>query len=375
MNTIRGSDVSENSMNVIAKEVKFLPDETLEIIYSNNNVFKYETNVLVGVTNYRFFKLQQNNISSILRSEIVEVNHKHNSIFQWDAVDVKLKSGASDSIGIFDKAACAYFCKYLTPKKVCIAKPSCKIQQPIALQPATEAYKTFLDTSKSLANKSFEELDTSLAVDVSKSNSSSPNMTVPPPSPNDDSQTEIKEREYKHIEFHPRFLLGTSTTQPSLTPNHTRGYYECRWCNMMIDIRNIKHDDDCHRNPRMIALTVQANKALFLGIHGGLKTPLVYTNSDTDENTSITVEANPVNTEESTNTDELTVDALRNENDGLSYNSNPATTIDKDDDGLSNDSEPNTESTDEECEVRVDLWNNPHILHEYCTPHHKDKED
>ncbi len=114
-NTISGSDLDTNMTNRLNEILIFLPFEKIEIIYSDTNKFDVDDidhTVLVGITNYRIFKLEGSDITSVFRNIIQSITHQKNGILRWDKIECHLKDGI-ETFGIFHRNACAYFCEYL----------------------------------------------------------------------------------------------------------------------------------------------------------------------------------------------------------------------------------------------------------------------
>jgi hypothetical protein len=116
-NIIIGASLNFKELNSITKNIKFTENEKIEVLYSNNDSFEYKKNILVGITNFRIFKLENNNISYIDKNNIVSIRYRYNGIFRWDKIECKLRNGEFDTIGVFHSNACRYLCNYLNHKK------------------------------------------------------------------------------------------------------------------------------------------------------------------------------------------------------------------------------------------------------------------
>ena len=116
-NTIVATELTDAELASITKALPLLPQEHIEVVYSNSGDFTFQGNVIVGISNFRFFKLERDNCTTILRKEIAAVKHIQNGTFEWDKVECILKSYKTDTIGVFHKKACAYLCNYLQTRK------------------------------------------------------------------------------------------------------------------------------------------------------------------------------------------------------------------------------------------------------------------
>ena len=121
-NTIEGKSVSGDTVKQLSKTLNFFPDEKIELLYSDNRVFYFNKNVIVGITNYRLFKLEKEEISHLFRSDIQSVRQVKNNVWTWDKIECTVKNDRSLKIaevrtfGIFHSTACAYFVLWLSTK-------------------------------------------------------------------------------------------------------------------------------------------------------------------------------------------------------------------------------------------------------------------
>src|ERR1700744_1484957 len=119
-NTIRGDNLRGSEINMLAKAVNFLPNEKLEIIYLSNDEFEptftIENNIIVGITNFRIFKLEHGGLDSLLLNKISNVSYQKNGMFRWDKIVCRTTKLKVETFGIFNSETCQYFCNYLNSK-------------------------------------------------------------------------------------------------------------------------------------------------------------------------------------------------------------------------------------------------------------------
>ncbi len=110
--------VPANTVDTISQICKFYADEQIELLYSNSDEFEYNNNVLVGITNYRIFHLEKDNMTSVFRYEILNYKHTSMGIFKHDLLECVIrKDGSIRSICIYHVDTCKYFCEYLKNTK------------------------------------------------------------------------------------------------------------------------------------------------------------------------------------------------------------------------------------------------------------------
>lgn len=113
-NTIQGKDVPAETIKLLADKLQFFPEEKIELLYSNDMIFKFKKNVLIGVTQYRLFKLEDEEIITIPRTEITKLKHIKNNSVSWDFLQCELGSSSRvRNIGIWSTEACDNFIDYL----------------------------------------------------------------------------------------------------------------------------------------------------------------------------------------------------------------------------------------------------------------------
>ena len=115
--TVLGSDLRPKEVVMIRDFVKFKSDEKIESLYLDNDEFDrgfyIPGNIIVGLTNYQIFKIENAALSSALIKDIKSLYHEKNSIFKWDKIVVRLKDGRTETFGIYYEKTCAYFANHL----------------------------------------------------------------------------------------------------------------------------------------------------------------------------------------------------------------------------------------------------------------------
>ncbi len=109
---LRGVEVK-----MLQEELKLDAKDEVVLVYVASGKFepmlKFDGEIIVGITNALVFKAEKGAIYKIPRSNIMSVTHQKNSIFSWDKLIFELKNKTTDTIGIYDRDACEYFCNYL----------------------------------------------------------------------------------------------------------------------------------------------------------------------------------------------------------------------------------------------------------------------
>ncbi len=113
--TINNIDSEES--HKISQVINLLPDEHIEILYSSNGTFNLANTVYIGITTHRLFKIENMDVSQVMRNEILYTKHIQNGMFFWDKIECVLQSGQTETFGVYYKDACEYFCNYLNTKK------------------------------------------------------------------------------------------------------------------------------------------------------------------------------------------------------------------------------------------------------------------
>lgn len=118
--TIDGSKIPSEINEKFIERLKFYPDEKIEILYMENDAFEKMINlnngVIVGITNYRIFKLENKHTWMNYLKDIATIKHIKNNIFSWDKINCLLHNGKNETYGVFHKKACGYLCGYLAKK-------------------------------------------------------------------------------------------------------------------------------------------------------------------------------------------------------------------------------------------------------------------
>jgi len=118
--TINSIDLRGREIEMIGKALLFQSDEKLEILYSRNDNFEeyfgLDNNILVGVTNKRVFKMENASNESIFLNDISSCSHQKNSWYKWDKIEMKLKDGTVDTLGIHSSDTTRYFVNFINTK-------------------------------------------------------------------------------------------------------------------------------------------------------------------------------------------------------------------------------------------------------------------
>lgn len=93
----------------VIKRVGLTPNDDIELLY----LFNGKTDIIVGISTSRIFKLDCYQTSSVLLSDIISVRHQQNNLFKWDKIECLLKNGKIETFGIYHNGVCKQFCNYL----------------------------------------------------------------------------------------------------------------------------------------------------------------------------------------------------------------------------------------------------------------------
>ncbi len=116
-NTFDSKNIPEESVKQISQLMNFLAGEKIELLYSDNQQFLFDNNVIIGITNYRLFKFEKDNQFYIFRAEIAKIKHVENNVFSWDKIELVMKDYSIQTIGIWHPETCKYFIDYLNTNK------------------------------------------------------------------------------------------------------------------------------------------------------------------------------------------------------------------------------------------------------------------
>ena len=112
-NTISGLDCRQREIKLISELVQFESDESIEMLWLHSDKFEeyftIEKNTMVGLTNYRIFKLENGNLDFNFYSDVKAAKHVKNGLFKWDKVSLELFNGKEETYGIYHSNACEYF--------------------------------------------------------------------------------------------------------------------------------------------------------------------------------------------------------------------------------------------------------------------------
>lgn len=115
-NTIRGEDVSQADQITISILFDFTLDEKILILY-NDNSFNMSNvsfnNTVVGLTNYRIFKVENGMVWCTYIKDIVSVKYINKGLFYWNKLICETKAHEIIGYGIYYSDTCKYFCDYI----------------------------------------------------------------------------------------------------------------------------------------------------------------------------------------------------------------------------------------------------------------------
>ena len=119
-NTVLGKGLKENVRHAIEQTINVEEGEVIEIVYIYNDTFdeKFDIvkDIIVGVTNYRIFKIEDGRYDAQKINEIISIAHEKNGIFRWDKIICLLKKNKQNTFGIYHGDVCGYFCNYINEK-------------------------------------------------------------------------------------------------------------------------------------------------------------------------------------------------------------------------------------------------------------------
>jgi hypothetical protein len=114
--TVKGKYLRPSTIESLKKYIKFEEDEQVKLLYVADNNFEslnIQNNIVVGLTNIRLFKIQNNKLDFVLIKDIKNIRHEENSIFSWDKIICELKNGKIETFGIYYYESCKYFTDYI----------------------------------------------------------------------------------------------------------------------------------------------------------------------------------------------------------------------------------------------------------------------
>lgn len=120
INTVLGENLKPNVKGAIEKTINLIEAEKLEVVYIYNDTFDsgfdIVNNTIVGISNFRIFKIEDGKADTQNLFEIVGVEHQKNGLFRWDKVICHLLKGKQNTFGIYHGDVCKYFCSYIGDK-------------------------------------------------------------------------------------------------------------------------------------------------------------------------------------------------------------------------------------------------------------------
>ena len=119
-NTIDAKYLTQKEINTISKLITFIDGETLEILYLFGGKFdpeiSFENCELVGITNKRIFKYNNNMNKTVNISDIISITHKIKYPLLWNKLQFTMTNNTKEQIGIYGTSAPTFFIWYLTNK-------------------------------------------------------------------------------------------------------------------------------------------------------------------------------------------------------------------------------------------------------------------
>lgn len=127
-NTALAQYLKNDIREAIEKTIHLYDGEMLEIIYIYDGTFDHNFNIardiIVGISNYRIFKIEDGKCNSRRLDEMTHVEHQKNGLFKWDKIVCYLskykRESANqqeiDTFGIYHSDVCKYYCNYINEK-------------------------------------------------------------------------------------------------------------------------------------------------------------------------------------------------------------------------------------------------------------------
>jgi hypothetical protein len=120
-NTVSGNYVSHNNQAILSEAVNYFDGEKIELLYLYDDGFDQDIDlssaILIGITNYRIFKIDKGVKTYTLRKNIINIRHVKRGVFVWDSLQCKTDIGIVVTYGIYHTTACDYFCNHLRTAK------------------------------------------------------------------------------------------------------------------------------------------------------------------------------------------------------------------------------------------------------------------
>jgi 2-polyprenyl-6-methoxyphenol hydroxylase-like FAD-dependent oxidoreductase len=133
---LSGNDLRISDTAHIAAAAQFELAEAIECVYLREDNFESDwwdskNMIIVGITNYRIFKIENSAVSSTFLSDIQYVNYKANGLLHWDKIEIiyhniERNSSQPDTYGIYHSSSCQFMADYLAKK---ISNKSFKVKE------------------------------------------------------------------------------------------------------------------------------------------------------------------------------------------------------------------------------------------------------
>lgn len=114
-NVICGSQLTEQDLKCLKSSLIIEEGEQVLRVWAHygwNKAINI-SDALVGITDKAIFKFEKHKLIRIPLSKVNHAFHVKLSMFKWDKIELHLKYGAPETIGIFHKTACAHFVDFI----------------------------------------------------------------------------------------------------------------------------------------------------------------------------------------------------------------------------------------------------------------------
>lgn len=115
-NTVKGYELKKTEADAINNLVELMDNEQILLLYRDGSFDTHDIlcgTIIVGLTNFRIFKIENGLAWSTFMENIKSVKHEQNGIFYWDKLICTTKTGAVNTYGIYYNDTCKYFCDYM----------------------------------------------------------------------------------------------------------------------------------------------------------------------------------------------------------------------------------------------------------------------
>ena len=114
-NVICGSQLTEQDLKCLLSSLIIEEEEKVLRVWAHGG-WKKAINIsdaLVGITDKAIFKFEKHKLIRVPLSKVNHAFHVKLSMFKWDKIELHLKHGDPETIGIFDRSACAHFVDFI----------------------------------------------------------------------------------------------------------------------------------------------------------------------------------------------------------------------------------------------------------------------